>query len=82
MTKIDIISGFLGAGKTTFIKKLLEDIDRTYPDYSLYGIDKRGLRLFDTWMPRIGVNGVLFRQRKVVSLRTWISKKLQEIESM
>ena len=24
-TKIDIISGFLGAGKTTFIKKLLED---------------------------------------------------------
>ena len=25
MTKIDIISGFLGAGKTTFIKKLLKD---------------------------------------------------------
>ena len=25
MTKIDIISGFLGAGKTTFIKKLIED---------------------------------------------------------
>ena len=25
MTKIDIISGFLGAGKTTFIKKLLEE---------------------------------------------------------
>ena len=25
MTKIDIISGFLGAGKTTFIKKMLED---------------------------------------------------------
>ena len=25
MTKIDIISGFLGAGKTTFIKKLLSD---------------------------------------------------------
>ena len=24
MTKIDIISGFLGAGKTTFIKKLLQ----------------------------------------------------------
>ena len=24
MTKIDIISGFLGAGKTTFIKKMLE----------------------------------------------------------
>ena len=25
MTKIDIISGFLGAGKTTLIKKLLKD---------------------------------------------------------
>ena len=24
MTKIDIISGFLGAGKTTFIKKMIE----------------------------------------------------------
>ena len=24
-TKIDIISGFLGAGKTTLIKKLLKD---------------------------------------------------------
>lgn len=26
MTKVDIISGFLGAGKTTFIKKLLSDV--------------------------------------------------------
>ena len=25
MTKVDIISGFLGAGKTTLIKKLLDD---------------------------------------------------------
>ena len=25
MTKIDIISGFLGAGKTTLIKKLLRE---------------------------------------------------------
>ena len=25
MTKIDIISGFLGAGKTTLIKKLIKD---------------------------------------------------------
>ncbi len=28
MTKIDIISGFLGAGKTTFIKKMLEEAFR------------------------------------------------------
>ena len=26
MTKIDIISGFLGAGKTTFIKKMLDEV--------------------------------------------------------
>ena len=25
MTKIDIVSGFLGAGKTTLIKKLIKD---------------------------------------------------------
>ena len=25
MTKVDIISGFLGAGKTTFIKKLIQE---------------------------------------------------------
>jgi G3E family GTPase len=28
MTKIDIISGFLGAGKTTLIKKLLREPTR------------------------------------------------------
>ena len=27
-TKVDVISGFLGAGKTTFIKKLLDDVIR------------------------------------------------------
>ena len=26
MTKADIISGFLGAGKTTLIKKLIQDV--------------------------------------------------------
>lgn len=28
MTKIDIVSGFLGAGKTTLIKRLLADACR------------------------------------------------------
>ena len=28
MTKVDIISGFLGAGKTTLIKKLLEEAEK------------------------------------------------------
>ena len=32
-TKIDIISGFLGAGKTTLIKKLLKEVvDKYHPD--------------------------------------------------
>ena len=26
MTKVDIISGFLGAGKTTFIRKMIEEV--------------------------------------------------------
>ena len=26
MTKVDIISGFLGAGKTTFIKRLIDQV--------------------------------------------------------
>ena len=26
MTKVTIISGFLGAGKTTFIRKLIEEV--------------------------------------------------------
>ena len=30
MTKIDIVSGFLGAGKTTLIKKMLE-MELIYP---------------------------------------------------
>ncbi|MBO7095982.1 MAG: GTP-binding protein, partial [Lachnospiraceae bacterium] len=30
MTRIDVVSGFLGAGKTTLIKKLLKDaVDAT-----------------------------------------------------
>ena len=31
MTKIDIVSGFLGAGKTTLIKKLLADDSEPWP---------------------------------------------------
>ena len=49
MVKISIISGFLGAGKTTFIKKLLQEgyfgknpvlIEN---DYGALGIDRRVL---------------------------------------
>ena len=45
MTKIDIISGFLGAGKTTFIKKMIEE------ESSIFlmlddGVEIRSLPLF------------------------------------
>lgn len=45
MVKISIISGFLGAGKSTFIKKLLKEYDFGYSpflienDYGSFGID-------------------------------------------
>ena len=42
MTKIDIISGFLGAGKTTFIKKLLQEAisgEQVENEFGEIGID-------------------------------------------
>ena len=33
MTKIDIFSGFLGAGKTTLIKKLIALLAEIYPEH-------------------------------------------------
>ncbi len=46
MTKIDIISGFLGAGKTTLIKKLLED-----------GLNQEKLVLIENEFGEIGIDG-------------------------
>lgn len=46
MTKIDIISGFLGAGKTTLIKKLLED-----------GLKGEKLVLIENEFGEIGIDG-------------------------
>ena len=46
MTKIDIISGFLGAGKTTFIKKLLEE-----------GIAGEQVVLIENEFGEIGIDG-------------------------
>ena len=44
MTKVDIISGFLGAGKTTLISKLLKE---ALPDEQVVLIEKRDeLRLY------------------------------------
>ena len=47
MTKVDIFSGFLGAGKTTLIKKLIED--------GAYGKEK--LVLIENEFGEIGVDG-------------------------
>ena len=53
MTKIDVISGFLGAGKTTLIKKLLEEalkgeklvlIENEFGEIGIDGLSKRGWR--------------------------------------
>ena len=46
MTKIDIFSGFLGAGKTTLIKKLLKD-----------GFDGQKVVLIENEFGKIGIDG-------------------------
>ena len=46
MTKIDVISGFLGAGKTTFIKKLLEE-----------AVAKEQVVLIENEFGEIGIDG-------------------------
>jgi Putative GTPases (G3E family) len=51
MTKVDIISGFLGAGKTTFIKKLLEE--------KSFGEEK--LVLIENEFGEIGIDGALLK---------------------
>ncbi len=50
MTKIDIISGFLGAGKTTLIKKLLKD-----------GFPGEKVVLIENEFGEIGIDGVLLK---------------------
>ena len=56
MTKIDIISGFLGAGKTTFIKKLLkeavsgEQVVLIENEFGEIGIDGGFLKGDELWL--------------------------------
>ena len=54
MTKIDIISGFLGAGKTTLIKKLLEE-----------GLKGEKLVLIENEFGEIGFDGGLIKDAGV-----------------
>ena len=54
MTKIDIISGFLGAGKTTLIKKLIED-----------SLAKEKLVLIENEFGEIGIDGGFLKEAGV-----------------
>ena len=49
MTKINIISGFLGAGKTTLIKKLLKEAE--FPERLIANYSEK---LFLDYVPKAG----------------------------
>ena len=51
MTKIDIFSGFLGAGKTTLIKKLIAD-----------GLNGEKLVLIENEFGEIGIDGAFLQE--------------------
>ena len=51
MTKIDIISGFLGAGKTTLIKKLIEE-----------GLKGQKVVLIENEFGEIGIDGGFLKE--------------------
>lgn len=51
MTKVDIFSGFLGAGKTTLIKKLLSD-----------GYDKNKIVIIENEFGEIGIDGGFLKE--------------------
>ena len=64
MTKIDIISGFLGAGKTTLIKKLIAE-----------GFQGEKLVLIENEFGEIGIDGEFRMYLLFISWRFWQSLK-------
>lgn len=52
--KVDIVSGFLGAGKTTLIKKLLDVL-----------VDKEKVAILENEYGEVGIDGVLLKDNKV-----------------
>ena len=71
MTKIDIISGFLGAGKTTFMKKMIEEYDKIL---SLTETEREYMALCLTYPEKFWkVANSYYRSRK-----SWISEKTLE----
>ena len=71
MTKIDVISGFLGAGKTTFIKKLLSE-----------ALKGEQVVLIENEFGEIGIDGGFLKQRMMETAgveqreKDWLSGKL------
>lgn len=55
MIKIDIISGFLGAGKTTLIKKLL----------TVFSTDKKKVVLIENEFGKIGIDGEIIQREGI-----------------
>ncbi len=51
MTKIDIVSGFLGAGKTTFIQKMLKEV-----------LNKEKVVLIENEFGEIGIDGGFLKE--------------------
>ncbi|MGG5460052.1 CobW family GTP-binding protein [Clostridium sp. B9] len=52
--KVDIISGFLGAGKTTLIKKLLDTL-----------VNKEKIAIVENEYGEVGIDGVLLQDRRI-----------------
>ena len=66
MTKIDIISGFLGAGKTTFIKKMIDEvftgeklvlIENEFGEISIDGFAGQQVVLIENEFGEVGIDG-------------------------
>ena len=71
MTKIDIISGFLGAGKTTLIKKLLKE---AYPNEKLV--------LIENEFGEISIDGGFLKDSGVQVSEMWLMPYFSTIFSL
>ena len=61
MTKIDVVSGFLGAGKTTLIKKLLKE-----------ALDGSKTVLIENEFGEIGIDGGFLKEAGIDELRLYL----------
>ena len=68
MTQIDIVSGFLGAGKTTLIKKLLKE-----------ALNGQKVVLIENEFGEIGVDGGFLKEAGIEMWSMWMNV-LNELE--